>query len=71
MSNVHLLQNCTALTIGVTSTKYIVNESDGDVTITVGVRGGANRCNKSEWTVNYIIRSISAQCEHLHKPMQL
>ena len=43
-----------------------MNESDGDVTLTVGVRGGANRCNKSEWTVNYIVRNISAQCEQVH-----
>ena len=53
----------TVLIIGFTDTNYFVNEGDRNVTLTVVVRGGTNRCNKTEWSLNYAIKSVSAQCE--------
>ena len=55
--------DCTAVIIGFHNTKYSVDEGDPAVTLTVGVRGGKNRCNKTEWMLYYSIRNVSAQCE--------
>ena len=63
--NKYLLYYSTVLIIGFNSTNFVVNEDDGHVMLSVYVRGGTNRCNKMEWSLNYTIRNISAQREHL------
>ena len=44
-----------------------MNEDNGNVTFTVGVRGGTNSCNKTEWTFNYVIQNVSALCKQSHQ----
>ena len=56
----------TVLIIGFSKTNYFVNEGDRNVILTILVRGGANECNSTEWSLDYTIQSISAQCEQLH-----
>ena len=56
-------------------TNYFVNEGDCNLTLIILVRGGTNRCNKAEWSLNYAIQSVSAQCEQVHnyciQPVQM
>ena len=51
----------TDVIIGFSDGSHTVAESGGSVTLPVLVRGGRNRCNKTEWSLKYIIRNISAQ----------
>ena len=52
--------------VGFTNNQYIVNESGGNVTLTMGVRGGANQCNESGWMVYLNLTSLSAQCKEFN-----
>ena len=42
-----------------------MDEADGSAILTVRIRGGGNQCNKTEWTLNYTVWSVSAQCEQI------
>ena len=53
----------TDLIIGFSDGSYMIPEGGGSVTLPVLVRGGRNGCNKTEWSLYYVIRNISAQCK--------
>ena len=42
-----------------------MNEAGGSAILTVRIRGGENRCNKTEWALNYTVQGVSAQCEQI------
>jgi hypothetical protein len=56
------LQCHAVLIIGFNNTSYSVLESAQNVTLTIQVRGGVNRCNQTEWMLDYIVRNVFPQC---------
>lgn len=52
-----------ALVIGFTDTEFSLNEGDGNVTLTIRVRGGTTQCNETDWIVSFNITPESAQCK--------
>ena len=53
----------TALVIGFSRTNYSVNESDGNVTLTIRVRGDPTECEEEEWRIHFNTTALSAQCK--------
>ena len=50
--------------IGFDDNMYSVNEGDGDVTLTIRVRGGTTQCIEREWMVHFSTTPTLAQCKN-------
>lgn len=53
--------SCTALIIGFNRTEYSANEDDGNMTLTVHVRGETTQCEEGEWMVHFSTTASTAQ----------
>ena len=51
-----------ALIIGFDQDEYFVNETDGNVTLTVSTSGRTTQCSETEWMILLNTKDASAQC---------
>ena len=62
----NLVKMFIALVVGFANKDHLVNEADGDVMMTIRVRGGTTECTNrvTDWQLAFHTTSMSAHCEY-------